>query len=347
MNAFVREVLADCGVRILEDGAGAQFGGQCGNLICLPPQFDHSAPAMALLAHLDTPLPTTGVRPQVHHDRITSDGSTILGVDNRAGVTALLFLLLSTARERVPANFLVVFTIAEELGMYGSKHLDLRPYHVRRAFVFDCSKRPGTFIQSAVGCSLFHATFRGRSSHAGVHPEQGINAIQIAAQALTGIRMGRLGPAQTANVGVVKGGSATNVVPDACMLEGEVRAFEPEPIREYLEETRAVCRRAAEARGGSVDFSSEVDFAPFRLSPDAAVFRETVRALESVGLQPHPIEYLGGSDANMLNAAGVPAVNLGIGAQNPHGRDEFILLEDLTTTVRVATALVQRGVSDV
>lgn len=347
MNAFVREVLADSGVRIVEDGAGARYGGPSGNLLCFPEKFRYGAPAVAFLAHLDTPLPTTGVRPQVNHDRITSDGTTILGVDNRAGVTALLSLLLSTAGEQTPANFMVVFTIAEELGMYGSKHLDLRPYHVRRAFVFDCSKRPGTFIQSAVGCSLFHVTFRGRSSHAGVHPEQGINAIQIAAQALSGIRMGRLGPTMTANVGVVTGGSATNVVPEACAVQGEVRAFEQEPIQAYLDETLALCQGAAAARGGSVDFASDVDFAPFRLSPDAPVFRDTVRAMESLGLEPHPIEYLGGSDANMLNAAGIPAVNLGIGAQNPHGRDEFILLEDLTTTVRLASALVQGGMSDV
>jgi tripeptide aminopeptidase len=151
----------------------------------------------------------------------------------------------------------------------------------------------------------------------------------------------------TANVGVVTGGSATNVVPEACAVQGEVRAFEQEPIQAYLDETLALCQGAAAARGGSVDFASDVDFAPFRLSPDAPVFRDTVRAMESLGLEPHPIEYLGGSDANMLNAAGIPAVNLGIGAQNPHGRDEFILLEDLTTTVRLASALVQGGMSDV
>jgi tripeptide aminopeptidase len=295
-----------------------------------------------LFAHLDTPGPTAGVQPILDADRISSDGKTILGVDNRAGVSVLLHALRSSAGTHAAGNALVVFTVAEELGMWGAKHVDLSPYNVRMAYVFDCSKRPGTFIQSCVGSSLYTATFHGRASHAGVAPEKGINAIQAAARAIDRIPIGRLSPRMTANVGTIRGGSATNVVPDSCVIEGEVRSFHPEDIDKYLTEITGIFAEASAERQATVEMQHAVDFAPFVLSENAPVFLRACTVLTRLGLTPHPIEYLGGSDANMLNAKNIPAVNFGIGAQNPHGTDEFILLEDLETTAAIALDLMQR-----
>jgi tripeptide aminopeptidase len=339
MAQFVRRTLEGSPVRIIEDNTAALIKGDCGNLICIPPSFDASKPAVALFAHLDTPRPTEGVRPIVSESRIQSDGSTILGVDNRAGTCILLHTLLETRAGNGAANYIVVFTVGEELGMLGSKHVDLSPYNVDKAFIFDCSRRPGTFISAAVGCSMYTATFLGRSSHAGVAPEKGIHAIQIAAKALTRITMGRHSPTMTSNVGTIRGGSATNIVPDACFIEGEVRSFDPHVIENHLQGLLTTFRTTAEEAGGSVQFEAAVDFEPFTLEPASSVYRITESALRSIGLTPNPIEYLGGSDANTLNGKGVPAVNLGIGAQNPHGNDEFILLEDLHVSARLAAVL--------
>jgi tripeptide aminopeptidase len=340
VGRFVREKLSGLPVRIVSDGTGQIVGGETGNIICIPPSFDPSRPAIALLAHMDTPRSTAKVRPVLSDSRITSDGTTPLGVDNRAGLSVLLYVLAEHVRRKRTGNFVVVFTIAEEIGMYGSKHVDLQPYNVDMCFVFDCSKRPGTFIQSAVGSSLYTAVFHGKSSHAGVAPEKGVNAIQIAARALGELRIGRLSPTMTANIGLITGGEATNVVPESCMIEGEVREFDKSRIDEYLASTEERFSRIAGECGGSLTFHSQVDFAPFVLDPGSDAFRVTLETLKSIGLTPDPIQYLGGSDANMLNAKGIPAVNLGIGAQNPHGNDEFILLEDLAKAAEIAEALI-------
>ena len=327
MGAFVRRALTGTPVQIVEDDAGKVHRRNVWK-----PDL-HSGDLHSRASHRRPFCPsrhpgtTAGVRPMLAEDRITSDGSTILGVDNRAGVSVLLDLLRNHAGSSGMENFIVVFSVAEELGMLGAKQLDLSPYNVEMGFVFDCSKRPGTFIQSAVGCSLYTALFRGRASHAGVAPEKGISAIHVAAKALSRIPMGRLAPQMTSNAGTITGGTATNVVAERCSIEGEVRSFDPRAIEDHLGFLERTFRSVAEEHGARLEMQTAVDFAPFVISEEAGVFSRTVEAMRGVGLDPHPIEYLGGSDANTLNAKGIPTANLGIGAQNPHGNDEFILLK--------------------
>jgi tripeptide aminopeptidase len=345
MGEFIRSRLSGLSLAIIEDSTGAKIGGNCGNLICVPPWFDPTRPQIALFAHMDTPRSTANVKPTQTGSKITSDGSTILGVDNRAGSSVLLHVLQKELRNGRHGNFIVVFTVAEEIGMFGTKHVDLNPYNVRMGFVFDCSKRPGVFIQSAVGCSLYNASFIGKPSHAGVAPEKGVSAIRIAAKALADLPMGRLTPTMTSNVGTIQGGTATNVVAERCSIEGEVREFDSALIAEHIALLKKTFEGTARHEGGTVEFEDHVDFAPFSLNAESEVFRTTVDILKSVGLTPEPIKYLGGSDANMLNEKGVPSVNLGIGAQNPHGNDEFILVEDLYKSAEIATALIARSES--
>lgn len=342
MAEFVRRYLADLPVSVHEDTTAHLFNGECGNLLCVPSGFDRARPSFALLAHMDTPRPTVNVRPVVSDSHIQSDGTTALGVDNRAGTSVLLHALRQHVASGQKANFIVVFTVGEELGLYGSKYVDLAPYNVQSCFVFDCSKRPGTYIQSCVGCSLYTATFIGKPSHAAVAPEKGVNAIAMASEAIRRIPLGRLSPTMTTNIGTITGGSATNVVPDRCRLEGEVREFDRRAIEDHMVFLQDRFRSVSSEFGGSVEFTSQEDFAPFRLATDSTLIRTTDDVLRAVGLTPHPIEYLGGSDANMLNAKGIPAVNLGIGAQNPHGDDEFILLEDLFKTAEMALEIIKR-----
>lgn len=345
MAQFVARTLADLPIEIHEDDAALKFGGDCGNLICVPQGFDPSRPAIALVAHLDTPRSTSSVHPIVRASRIQSDGTSALGVDNRAGTSILLQALRLHVASGKPANVVVVFTVAEEIGPLGSRYLDLSPYNVKMCFVFDCSRRPGAFIRAAVGCSLYTATFFGRASHAAVAPEKGLNAIRMAARALAGIPVGRLSPTMTSNIGRIEGGTATNVVPDRCVVTGEVREFDPQLIDAHLAFLEKTFRTLALLDGGSLEFSASVDFPPFKLALTDEVVRRTMEALQGVGVTPEPIEYLGGSDANELNAKGIPSVNLGIGAQNPHGNDEFILLEDLHTSVNIALALIEGSTS--
>jgi tripeptide aminopeptidase len=233
--------------------------------------------------------------------------------------------------ETTQRNFFVVFTVGEETGLYGADAIDLSPYLLSCAYVFDCSKRPGVYIREAVGLRMFTAQFIGKAAHSGVAPEEGISAIQLASTAITRLQLGRIDAETTANIGKIQGGEAVNAIPERVTIEGEVRSFSPARIQQQLNRIEQAMRDSLNGIG-SVRFTAQPDFEPYALSPEAPMVVELERAMRAVGLTPQPIRYSGGSDANKYNAKGIPAVNIGIGAQRPHSREEFILIEDLQKT---------------
>jgi tripeptide aminopeptidase len=337
----VKDVLTPHGVRVVEDETGKAIGGNCGNLLCFPPNFRDDQPAIILTAHLDTVQSTARLKPQIEADRITSDGTTILGGDNRMGLSILTFLLQQVAKRKIPhQNFFVVHSVAEEIGLYGAEKIDLSKYLVEGAYVFDSSRRPGIYVRECVGLYLFDASFIGKAAHAGVSPEDGINAISLASHALSKTEVGRIDEDLITNVGTIAGGVATNVVPDKVSIEGEVRSFSPERSIERLRLIEKTFRDSIGGQG-SVDFKYRVDFEPCVLKPDAPLLVRLERALRAVGLTPQPIRYTGGSDANKYNAKGIAAVCLGIGAQKPHTHEEFVLLEDLAKATEIGFELIR------
>lgn len=341
ISAAVSSCLRAAGVRVFEDEAGKRLPGKAGNLICLPPQFDAEAPAFVLNAHLDTVQSTAQLRPRIDRERISSLGATILGADNRLGVTVLVNLLLTLAQEkRAHKNFFVVFTVAEELGMLGASQLELDHLKSRCAFVFDCSRRPGVYIRECAGAALFQAKFFGQAAHSGVAPELGVNAISLACAALAHVQSGRIDADTTVNLGKIFGGGPTNIVPDLVTVEGEVRSFSPHRLQQQLDLIHGTIAQLP-GIAGRFEFTSRSDFAPYVLAPEAPVVLALEHALRAAGLTPEPIRYMGGSDANVWNAKGIPAVNLGIGAQKPHTFEEFVLIEDLVKSAEIAFALVQ------
>lgn len=329
------------GFTVREDDAAPVVKGNTGNLICLPPHYRAGEPCIALCAHLDTVQPTKDLRPVVTDERIASDGTTILGGDDRLGVSVIAYVSELMQKSGLNAvNFICVFTVAEELGMYGANHVDLKPYNVSAAYIFDSSKRPGIYIKDGSGCLIFTATFKGKAAHAGVAPEEGINAIALAAAGMAGVKFGRIDPEMTSNIGKITGGGATNVVPDEVVLDGEVRSFTPEKIYAEFDRIKKSFESAAAAGGGSVSFTSAMDFHPYVHDPASAIVKDLERALSSVGLTPKGIRYTGGSDANSYNGNGTPAINIGTGAQKPHSFEEFVLTEDLIKSAEIALALI-------
>jgi tripeptide aminopeptidase len=336
----VTGIVRRAGIRVVEDNAATKLGGTSGNLLCFPPDFQPDRPAVMLTGHLDTVLPTRNLKPIVTPERISSDGATILGGDNRLGVSILSNLLLTiTERHLSHRNFFVAFTVAEEIGLRGATAIDLTPYNVQSAFVFDCSRRPGIYIKECVGLSLFDAQFVGRAAHAGVAPEEGINAIALASAGISKLKMGRVDEDTTVNIGRISGGEASNVVPDKVEIGGEVRSFHKSRIQEQLRHIERTLSESA-SKGGKLLFETRADFEPYVHADDAPIVLEVESALKRVHLSAQSIRYTGGSDANVYNARGIPAINLGIGAQKPHSFEEFILLEDLVKSAEIAFSLV-------
>jgi tripeptide aminopeptidase len=336
--AFIKQYLGSLGLDITEDEAHHKCDSAVGNLTCRV----RSGGNTLLLAHMDTVRPTKDLRPVVHEDRITSSGDTILGADNRAGVA----VLLSSIRKAVEnpegyADFTASFTICEETSLAGSKHLDIDPA-IEMAYAFDSGYRPGHVIHGSYGAQSFAIEVQGRAAHAGLAPEKGINAIWVTAQALAQLETGRLEDQSTINFATIAGGSAHNVVPDHALLKGETRALTQERGEEIVQHVFELFDRVTKEHGAGLECSSKWEFTPFKISRETVIYGRIIQAMEQVGLTPKPLIAAGGSDANSLNDKGVPAINLGIGAQNCHSNEEFILIEDLLSAENIAEALLRK-----
>ncbi len=203
--------------------------------------------------------------------------------------------------------------------------------------------RPGNFVYSSCGSLGFKIKVIGKASHSGIAPEKGINSLQIAAKAISNLPLGRIDDETTINIGILKGGTAVNVIPEITELDGEIRSFDIDKVESYFKICLDTFKREAEGLGGKIEFDSVWDFKPYSVPEDSYVFKEIKSALEKVGLKPAPRISLGGSDANSLNENGIVSVNLGIGAQNPHSNDEFVYIEDLVKNVEIALELVKEN----
>lgn len=334
---YIKSYLSSLGFTPHEDDTARRSGGNTGNVICKI----GSGGNFVLLSHLDTVSSTANTVPIILADRITSSGDTILGADNRAGISALLYALARLRRENRKINdFTLAFTVCEESEMWGSASIQLPP-QIKMGIVFDSHNSPGNYIYRGYGAKSFEINITGKASHAGLAPEKGVNAIAIAGCALSQIRQGRLDDETTANIGVIRGGSAPNVVPSSVFLEGEVRSLDPGKIDNYINETDNIFRLSAKKYDGRTDFKSKWAFKPYEIPSHSLLRAKIEAALKSAGLKPTPVISAGGSDANNLNAKGIDTINIGIGAQNPHSFDEFILLEDLQKTAEIAVNLME------
>jgi len=335
---YIRKFLSSCkNVEITEDKSNKFSNSNTGNIIIK----SGSGGNFVMLSHMDTARSTEQLTPIVSENKITSSGNTILGVDNRVGVAVLLYTLEKQLSNGSAKDFTVAFTTCEETTLLGSKNLKLDK-NIKTGFVFDSAFRPGNFINSACGAMSFKIKIIGKASHSGIAPEKGVNSIQIAAEALSKIRQGRIDEETTVNIGKIKGGSAVNVIPEITFIEGEVRSFEIKKIEKEIKKIKDIFDLTVNNSSGRVIFEADWDFSPYKFDETSQIYKTTVEVLSIAGLTPEAKVSLGGSDANSLNANGIPAVNLGIGAQNPHSNEELILIEDLVKTAEIAHHLLMK-----
>lgn len=329
MARAVLRHLEELGLEAEVDEAGCRISGQTGNIIArLPGTAD--APGIILNAHLDTVGPVEGVRPQVREGKVVSAGETILGADDKAGVAAIVEavrVMLERSLPRPPID--MVFTIAEEIGLLGAKHLDYARVTARMGFVLDAARAVGAIIVSAPGHDAITATITGKAAHAGLNPEKGINAIKVAADAVSGMRLGRIDEETTANIGTISGGRASNIVPDRAEVVGEARSRNPEKLRRQTEHMVARFKQAADQAGAACQVNVERVYEAYTLREDEPVVRIASRALEAMGIRPRLEAHGGGSDSNIFNARGIRTAVLSTGCENAHATDEYIPVQQL------------------
>ncbi len=330
--------------RVLFDDAGEKVGGDTGNLIALFPGTAPNAPALLIAAHMDTVVPGEGVKPVVDGDVIRSDGTTVLGGDDKSGV-AIICEVLRVLRDRaIPHGPIdAVFTICEEKGLLGAKHLDVRSLRARSGVVLD-SDSPGFLFTRAPGANAIHVRVHGLEAHAGMAPEKGMSAIQIAAEAIARMRLGRIDDETTANLGIVRGGAAVNIVPNLVEIRGEARSHSEAKLTAQTEHMRACFEEAAARHSVSVDertvrarveFEAIREYEAMNLPDASSIVRLIVAAGERLKSQVTVTGMGGGCDANILNRRGFEVANLGTGMRDIHTVKEWLDVKDMVLAAEV------------
>ncbi|MGB3940383.1 MAG: M20/M25/M40 family metallo-hydrolase [Candidatus Manganitrophaceae bacterium] len=339
------------GAKVAFDEAGAAIGGEIGNLIARLPGNDLSRRPLLLSAHMDTVVPGEGIRPVVEGKIIRSDGTTILGGDDKSGISIIIEVLRTLQEKKQPHGEIeVVFTICEEFGLAGAKQLDTTKLKSRDGLVLDCDNVNILFTQSPASDRL-EFNVHGLEAHAGVCPERGISAIQIAADAISRMRLGRIDRETTANIGIFQGGSATNIVPNHVYVKGESRSHSEERLKRQTDHMRACFQEAAgkfwvERDGnritGRVEETIWRDYDRMDVPENAPIVQAVRRAGKILN---YPIETRatgGGCDANIFNKKGITVANLATGMHDIHTVKEWLGIDEMTQAANIVLETIRQ-----
>ena len=339
--AMVREELASLGASVTEDGAAATIPAGCGNIVARFPATVEGGVPIALCAHLDT-VPNSGpIEVTLTGGFLTNRRDDILGGDNKSAVAGVLEAARRIVEQGIPhAGLEVILTPCEEIGLRGAAAFDPATVDAKMAFVFDHTGPIGGIVTAAPSLKKIHATFVGRTAHAGIVPEQGRSAIDAAARAITRMPLGRIDPVTTANVGTITGGTATNVVSERCTITAEARSLDEDTLaRQVMAMLDALTWAATE---GEVDLETRVvnEFTGYRLTARDPQVRLAQTALEACGYTPEMVHTGGGSDTNAFLLNGLASVNLCNDMIDVHTGNERIAVTSLEQTAELALALV-------
>lgn len=342
---LLKAKLEALGFSTKEDEAGQALGGNCGNLWAQLPATPgcEGATKVLLTAHMDTVEPSTGTTVVEKDGVLYSDGTTTLGGDDKSGVVAILEgvrMLVENQQPHGPIQ--VLFCICEEGGVNGSRCLNRSYLDADVGYALDGEGAPGTIEIGAPGQYKYKIDVLGKKAHGGIEPEKGINAIMIAAKALAEVkRYGRIDQETTCNIGIINGGFATNVVPDLVSIQGDARSRNNEKLAAIRDEIVDTICAAVKKYGGGVEAQVEHKYSSFLVPEDSRAVELVKKACALCGFTASCNLTGGGSDANFINAYGVPCVILGTGMSKVHTVEEFLRKEDLENSCLLVYGILQ------
>jgi tripeptide aminopeptidase len=301
-----------------------------------------NGPTLLFNAHLDTVTPGNNVRPKILRDRIVSGGDTVLGADDKAGLAGLLEMLRLLKEKKILFHKIkIILTVEEEIGLRGAKALRFEDVKADYCFVLDSDGDVGTVVNQAPAQEILDFRVQGKSAHAGLNPEDGVNAIKIAGLAIAKIKSGRIDSETTANIGIIRGGSANNIVPDETLVRAEARSRNERKLQKQIRTMIDAFQNAAQKLGGSVEIKRLREYEAVNQPADSAIVKITRAAAQKINLPHKVLASGGGSDASLIFGYGVPTVGLGIGMENVHSPREYITLRNLTLLPKYLLALIQ------
>jgi len=334
----LKKMLESIGAETVFDGAGKMTGSNTGNLIA---RFkgNKNVPPLLLNAHMDTVEPGRGVVPVLKDGIFTSDGTTILGADDKSAIAVLIEIMTVLKENNMPYGPIeIVLTICEEIGLMGAKHLDMSLITAKYGYALDSTDTEG-IITRAPSANKLEFKVHGRDAHAGAAPEKGINAIHLASKAIAGLELGRIDKETTCNIGIIHGGIATNIIPNLVIVKGEVRSHDDEKLKRVTNDIISSFENAVKNYGNNssdglprVDVFVEDDFSRTDISEKHPVVILAQKAAANLGRKMITKTTGGGADANIFYEKGIITGVIGTGMRDMHTVRESVDVDDMVKT---------------
>lgn len=336
---FISEELRKAGFEVSRDNAGELIGSNGYNIYAFKKGTLDREP-IAFSCHTDTVKPGIGIKPVLDQGIIRSSGDTILASDDKSGIAAILEAMVQIQEEGLEHGPIeIIFTIAEEGGLRGAKNLEYDRIRSKKAIILDSSGSVGNIVVKAPAQDKIFATFKGKPAHAGIEPEKGISAIQMAADAISRMQLLRIDEETTANLGTLIAESATNIVCPSAKLIAEARSLNNDKLKNQTDHMVACMQAAAAAFGGEVEVKVESMYSAFHIQDEDDFLIELRGKMEALGFTVKLASTGGGSDANIFNQKGIKALNLGTGMTGAHTLEEHISVADLTDLCRAVKGI--------
>ena len=346
--AYLKSLFAEMGAEIYEDDSNGRTGADCGNLFVRFPDGGLDREPVFFNCHMDTVLPAVNVKVRRQGEVFTSAGETVLGSDDKAGIAALIEVMRTIQENSIaygPVEY--VFTTCEEVGLLGVKALDPERIKAKIGYALD-SSGINRVVVGAPAANRINIKIKGIAAHAGLSPEKGISAIHLAAKAIARLRLGKLDTESTANIGLIEGGTATNIIPESVVISGEVRSHSVQLLQEHTKLITSVFQEEVDnwfdpegvIEGGPIlEITIDDDFPVMKLNRTSAVIKRVEAAAASLDTRLDFVTAGGGSDANIFNGYGLQCAILSTGMDRVHSTRETIKLSDMALTAELVMAI--------
>ena len=337
---MIKDEFKKLNIPVIEDNAGEYINGNAGNLYAYI-DGDLTLPPLLFSAHMDTVEPSKNKKCIIEKDgKIHSDGTTVLGSDDFAGVVAIIEAIKTVKENSLTHRPVeILFSVSEENYCKGVAQFDFSKTKSKEAYVFDLSGKVGTAAYAAPTILSFRADIFGKASHAGFAPEKGVHSIKIAAEAVSKINCGKIDDETTVNIGTIVGGTATNIVPDKCTLTGEIRSYSDEKAVNEYRNIEKIIKETAEKFGASADVSFVKSIVAYETDLNSETVKRFESACNTLGFEPVLERSFGGSDNNVMALKGINGIVVATAMNECHTLNEWTTASELKNASKLALSL--------
>jgi tripeptide aminopeptidase len=338
----LKQKFTDLGLDVFEDDTMAVTGHGAGNLVCTLAATKDGVDPIYFTSHMDTVVPARGVKPSIKDGYVVTDGTTILGADDKTGLSVMLETIRVLKEQNIPhGQIQFVITVGEESGLVGAKALDSSLLKAKYGYALDSDGLVGNIVVAAPTQAKIKAVIYGKTAHAGVAPEKGVSAITIAAKSIARMSLGRIDSETTANIGRFEGGTQTNIVCDRVDILAEARSLIAEKMEAQAAKMKEAFETVAAEMGGRAEVDIEVMYPGFKFGEGDLVVELARKAAAKIGRSCELQHSGGGSDANVIAGFNIPTVNLAVGYEDIHTTNERMPIEELNKLAEMTIAIIE------